>query len=60
MEGPIEEVNSIHDMLHYSIDTTGGQSGSAVYYERNGEFNIVGLHVLGIIDRVPSYLCESS
>ena len=38
------------EMLHYEIDTAGGQSGSAIWARRWGDVKIMGVHTLGGFD----------
>lgn len=44
MAGTVE-IDTREDMIYYDIDTSWGQSGSAVYYEERGEFYIIGIHI---------------
>ena len=34
--------------LKYTCDTYGGNSGSGVYYNRNGRYTIIGVHAYGV------------
>lgn len=44
MEGPFE-LDAIEDMIHHYIDTSEGQSGSALYIQENDKYYIIGVHV---------------
>jgi Ran GTPase-activating protein 1 len=43
MEGPFQ-LNE-YDMIDHTIDTSGGQSGSAIYLEEDNKYHIIGVHV---------------
>lgn len=43
---PLAIVESKH--LRYTCDTDGGNSGSSVYYNRNGVYTIIGVHSYGV------------
>jgi V8-like Glu-specific endopeptidase len=42
---PIDKVEE--DNIYYRVDTYGGQSGSAIYYEKDGNYFVVGVHTGG-------------
>jgi V8-like Glu-specific endopeptidase len=46
MEGRVK-VDNMGDLMYYEIDTSGGQSGSAIWYNEGDKYYIVGVHVLG-------------
>ncbi|MBL9029257.1 MAG: trypsin-like peptidase domain-containing protein [Caedimonas sp.] len=48
MEG--KPVNIDNDHIGYEIDTFGGQSGSAVWYQEGESYYVVGVHITGTKD----------
>jgi V8-like Glu-specific endopeptidase/GTP-binding protein EngB required for normal cell division len=40
----------LNNMLSYEIDTNSGESGSPVFYKRDGKYYTIGIHVHGGVD----------
>lgn len=53
--GRVREVS--RGLIHYTVDTNRGMSGSPVWVEREGEYVIVGVHVSEVLPtrRAPGY-----
>jgi V8-like Glu-specific endopeptidase len=59
MRGPIS-IDVMENKINYEIDTSSGQSGSAIWYSENDKYYIVGVHTSGTyINNSGIYLNES-
>lgn len=45
-EGEVRSDN--HDILRYQIPTTAGQSGSPIFFQKENEYFVIGVHTTGV------------
>jgi len=47
MKGRVSGIDQARSLFSYEIDTNAGQSGSGVFYQKDGNYYVCGIHVMG-------------